>query len=89
MEFSVKANVEQWNALLSLLDIAVKSKGLEAALACGFWDKMIKEAAEEFQKQEAKKAEDAKIAAEAEKLAKQKEEANSGIKPDLKIVDTE
>ena len=51
-EFSVNASVDEWNVLIGMLDAFTKAEGLKVALAVGFWDRKIKEAAEAAAKAE-------------------------------------
>ena len=58
--FNVNAESEELNALIHILDEAVKAKGLPLALVSGFWERKIKDAAEADHKERIAKASEAK-----------------------------
>ena len=73
MDVTVTASVDELNALLALLDRAVKACGLEVAGAAVHWEMKVKSAAEKA-KADAEAAEKAKATAPKLVIKEEKEE---------------
>jgi hypothetical protein len=68
MEVKLTASVEELNALISLMDTAVKTLGLSVAAVAVHWDMKIKAAAQEADAAAKAAAEKAKEVVETPKL---------------------